>query len=45
MLPLRATILDGGFTVFVDDLSSGIYTYSIIIDGKAIATKRLAKQT
>ncbi len=34
----------GVLNVFANDLSSGIYSYSLIIDGKLIETKRMVKQ-
>lgn len=35
---------DGQINVFADDLSSGIYTYTLVIDGKIIETKKMIKQ-
>lgn len=34
----------GVITVFADDLSTGVYTYTLIIDGKAIDSKRMIKK-
>jgi len=34
----------GSITVFGSDLSSGVYTYTLIADGQAVATKRMVKQ-
>lgn len=34
---------DGQINVFASDLSSGVYTYSLVADGKVIATKRMVK--
>jgi hypothetical protein len=34
----------GMLNVFGDDLSSGIYTYTLIADGKVIETKKMVKQ-
>ena len=34
---------NGMITVFAENLSSGIYTYSLIIDGKVIDTKKMVK--
>ncbi|MBL0913045.1 MAG: tail fiber domain-containing protein [Bacteroidia bacterium] len=33
----------GRVNVYADDLSTGIYTYSLILDGKVYATKRMVK--
>lgn len=35
---------DGKINVFANDLSSGVYTYSLVADGKHIASKRMVKQ-
>lgn len=35
---------EGQLNVFAQDLSSGVYTYSLVADGKHIATKRMVKQ-
>ena len=35
---------NGELTVFADDLSSGMYTYSLVADGKVAATKKMVKQ-
>jgi hypothetical protein len=35
---------EGQLNVFADDLSSGIYTYTLVIDGKIIETKKMIKQ-
>lgn len=34
---------NGELTVFANDLSSGIYTYSLVADGKVVATKKMMK--
>lgn len=34
----------GKLNVFANDLSNGIYTYSLIIDGNTIETKKMIKQ-
>jgi hypothetical protein len=34
----------GTLNVFSDDLSSGLYSYSLIVDGKVIDTKKMVKQ-
>lgn len=34
----------GTLNVFANDLSNGIYTYSLIIDGQTIETKKMVKQ-
>lgn len=34
----------GSLTVFGADLSSGVYTYSLVADGKIVATKRMVKE-
>jgi hypothetical protein len=34
----------GRLNVFADDLSSGTYTYSIVVDGKIISSKKMVKQ-
>lgn len=33
----------GSLTVFGSDLSSGVYTYTLVADGQAVATKRMIK--
>jgi hypothetical protein len=33
----------GLVNVFADNLSSGLYTYSLIVDGKVIDTKKMIK--
>jgi hypothetical protein len=38
------TIGSGQLTVFANDLSNGVYSYSLIVDGKVIDTKRMIKQ-
>ncbi len=35
---------NGQLTVFANDLSSGIYTYSLVADGKVVATKKMMKK-
>ncbi len=35
---------NGQLNVFADDLSMGIYTYTLVIDGKIIETKKMIKQ-
>lgn len=34
---------EGRLSVFADDLTSGIYLYSLVVDGKTIETKRMIK--
>ena len=34
----------GSLTVYGEDLTSGVYTYSLIIDGENHQTKRMVKQ-
>ncbi len=34
----------GILNVFASDLSSGIYTYTLVIDGKIIETKKMIKE-
>lgn len=34
----------GRINVFANDLSSGLYTYSLIVDGQVVDTKKMAKQ-
>jgi hypothetical protein len=34
---------EGQLNVFASDLSTGIYTYSLVADGKVVATKRMMK--
>lgn len=34
----------GQLNVFANDLSNGIYTYSLIVDGKTMETKKMVKQ-
>ena len=34
----------GSVTVFGSDLSSGMYTYTLVADGQAVATKKMMKQ-
>jgi hypothetical protein len=35
---------DGSLTVFAHDLTHGLYTYTLVIDGKTIDTKKMIKQ-
>ena len=35
---------EGSLNVFANDLSSGIYNYTLVIDGKNIETKKMVKQ-
>lgn len=35
---------EGSITVFASDLSTGVYTYTLIADGAHIATKRMVKE-
>jgi hypothetical protein len=35
---------EGTLNVFANDLSSGVYIYSLVIDGKVIDTKKMVKQ-
>jgi len=34
----------GTLNVFADDLSTGIYTYTLVVDGRTIETKKMMKQ-
>ncbi|MBI1836390.1 MAG: T9SS type A sorting domain-containing protein [Flavobacteriia bacterium] len=34
----------GQLNVFADDLSTGVYTYSLVADGQVVSTKRMIKQ-
>ncbi|MFN7912408.1 MAG: T9SS type A sorting domain-containing protein, partial [Bacteroidota bacterium] len=34
----------GELTVYANDLSAGIYQYSLVVDGKTIETKKMIKQ-
>ena len=34
----------GNLTVFGSDLSTGVYTYTLVADGQIVATKRMMKQ-
>ena len=34
----------GTLTVYGDDLSSGVYTYTLMVDGKPVQTKRMVKE-
>ena len=34
----------GSLNVFASDLSNGIYTYTLVVDGKIIETKKMLKQ-
>ncbi len=34
----------GSITVFGSDLSTGVYTYTLVADGQAVATKKMMKQ-
>jgi hypothetical protein len=34
----------GSVNVFAQDLSSGMYTYTLVVDGKIIETKKMVKQ-
>ena len=34
----------GSLNVYANDLSSGVYTYSLVADGKIVSTKRMVKQ-
>lgn len=34
----------GSLTIFADDLSHGLYTYSLVIDGKTMDTKKMIKE-
>jgi hypothetical protein len=33
----------GSLTVFANDLSNGIYTYTLVADGKIVETKKMVK--
>ena len=35
---------NGEIRVFAEDLSSGLYTYSLVADGKVVATKKMMKE-
>jgi len=35
---------NGQINVYANDLSTGVYTYSLVADGKIVATKRMMKQ-
>jgi hypothetical protein len=35
---------NGQLNVFANDLSSGVYTYSLVADGQVVATKRMIKE-
>jgi hypothetical protein len=35
---------DGQLNVFASDLSTGVYTYSLVADGRAVMTKKMMKQ-
>lgn len=35
---------NGSLTVYGSDLSSGVYTYTLIADGKSVATKKMVKR-
>ncbi|TAE77272.1 MAG: secretion protein Por, partial [Bacteroidetes bacterium] len=34
----------GVLNVFADDLSSGVYTYTLVVDGKTIDSKKMMKE-
>ena len=34
---------EGSLVVFASDLSSGLYTYTLVCDGKVIDTKKMVK--
>jgi hypothetical protein len=34
----------GQLNVYANDLSNGIYSYTLIVDGKILSTKRMVKQ-
>jgi len=34
---------NGQLNVFANDLSTGVYTYSLVADGQIVATKRMVK--
>ena len=34
----------GSLNVFANDLSSGIFSYSLVVDGKIIETKKMIKE-
>ena len=42
-VPISATG-QGQINVYANDLSNGIYSYTLIVDGKIIATKKMVKQ-
>lgn len=35
---------NGQLNVFAEDLSNGVYTYTLVIDGKVVETKKMVKQ-
>ena len=35
---------NGTVNVFADDLTNGMYTYSLVVNGAIIATKKMVKQ-
>jgi hypothetical protein len=35
---------DGQLNVFASDLSTGVYTYSLVADGRVVMTKKMMKQ-
>jgi hypothetical protein len=35
---------NGEIRVFEEDLSSGLYTYTLVADGKVVATKKMVKE-
>jgi hypothetical protein len=34
----------GSLNVFASDLSNGIYTYTLVVDGKIMESKKMVKQ-
>ncbi|MES2592930.1 MAG: hypothetical protein V4608_13695 [Bacteroidota bacterium] len=38
------TVKMGLGNVFASDLSSGIYTYTLVVDGKVVEAKKMIKQ-
>lgn|GEM_PF-4625964 len=49
-LPLSMALTDivssapGKLNVFADDLSAGTYTYTLVVDGQIITSKKMMKQ-
>ena len=43
-LDLQTTSGKGQLNVFANDLSNGMYTYTLVVDGKIIDTKKMVKE-